>query len=216
MAIAVEKIAEGVKEMRSQASERNFTQSIELAVNLKELDLRNPDNRINEEIVLPRGRGRELRIGVIAGDEMAHQAKGIVDRVITSDELEELAKDKKAAKKLANDIDFFIAEPDLMPKVGRLLGPILGPRGKIPKPLPPGAPLEPTVKRLKNTVRLVSKDRPVVHVAVGTEKMSDEEIAENVEAVLSHLEGVLEKGFINLDSVYLKCTMGLSVRLEAN
>lgn len=214
MALTTEKIKEKVGEVRAQSPERKFTQSIDLAINLKEIDLRNPDNRINEELALPQGRGKEQKVAIIAESEVAHQAKDVADRVIGREELEELAKDKKDAKKVANDIDFFISQSDLMTSVGKQLGPILGPRGKVPKPLPPGAPIEPLVKKLKGTVRLQSKNKPVIHVPVGTEAMSDEEIAENIEAVFNLLENSLEKGWINVGSVYLKTTMGPSVRLE--
>lgn len=212
--VTTEQILKAVGEVKSKSKKRNFIQSIDLAINLKDIDLNKPENRINDEILLPKGRGKKLKVAVIAEGEMALQAKKVADRVITKEELEELAKNKRLAKKLANDIDFFIAQSDLMTTVGRFLGPILGPRGKIPKPLPAGAPIQPLVERLRKTVRLRTKDKPVIHVAVGTEEMSDEDIAENIEAVLTHLERKLEKGFNNIKSVYLKTTMGPSVKLE--
>jgi len=214
LALTTDAIAKTVGEVKAKAKKRNFVQSVDLAINLKDIDLKKPENRINEELALPKGRGKKLKVAVIADGEMALQAKEVADRVITKEELEELAKDKKAAKKIANDIDFFIAQSDLMTTVGRFLGPVLGPRGKIPKPLPPGAPIAPLADRLRKTVRLRSKDKPVIHVAVGTEDMSDEDIAENIETVLTHLERRLEKGFNNIRSVYIKTTMGPSVRLE--
>ncbi len=216
MATTTEAILKKVGEVKAdaKAKKRNFVQSIDLAINLKDVDLKKPENRINDELVLLKGRGKKLKVAVIASGEMALQAKDVADRVITKEELEELAKDKKAAKKIANEIDFFIAQSDLMATVGRFLGPILGPRGKIPKPLLPGAPIAPLAERLRKTVRLRSKDKPVVHVSVGTEDMSDEDIAENVETVLSHIERRLDKGLNNIKSVYIKTTMGPSIRLE--
>jgi large subunit ribosomal protein L1 len=118
------------------------------------------------------------------------------------------------AKKLANEIDFFIAQTDLMPLVGRYIGPVLGPRGKMPKPIPPGAPLEPLVKRLKKTVMVRTKEKPVIHVPAGTEDMKDESLIENIEAILTFVERKLEKGLNNIKSVYLSTTMGPSVRVE--
>jgi large subunit ribosomal protein L1 len=84
----------------------------------------------------------------------------------------------------------------------------------MPKPVPPNAPIAPIVERLRRTVRLRTKDKPVVHVAVGSEDMSDEDVAQNVEAVLTHLERKLDKGMGNIKSVYIKTTMGPSVRVE--
>jgi large subunit ribosomal protein L1 len=193
---------------------RKFVQSIDLAINLKDVDMKKPENRLNEEIVLPEGKGKDVRIAMIAEGDVAHQARDFVDTVITAGELEELAKDKKEAKKLANSHEFFIAQTDLMSTVGRYLGTVLGPRGKMPKPVPPAAPVGPIADRLRKTVRLRTKEQPIIHLSVGREDMNDKAIAENVFTVLQHVERKMEKGLNNFKSVYLKTTMGPSVKVE--
>jgi|Deesub1362A_J573_1020465.scaffolds.fasta_scaffold00005_108 large subunit ribosomal protein L1 len=213
MAIPIEDISRAVKEVKEKSKKRNFTQSIELAINLKDMDLNKPENRINEEIVLPNGRGKQVKICVIGEDELALQAKKIADKVITKEELESLAGKKREARKLAEEMDFFISPTNLMALVGKSLGPILGPRGKMPKPIPPGAPLQPLVDRLRKTVRIRTKENPVIHVPVGTENMEDKKIVENIEAVLGFIERKLEKGYNNIKSVYLSTTMGPSVKV---
>jgi large subunit ribosomal protein L1 len=207
-------ISKAIAKVREKSKRRNFLQSIDLAINLKDLDMNKPENRLNEELVLPAGRGKPVKVAVIGEEELALQAKKLADRVISKERLEELAKDKKVAKKLANEIDFFIAQTDLMPLVGRYIGPVLGPRGKMPKPIPPGVPLEPLVKRLKKTVMVRTKEKPVIHVPAGTEDMKDENLIENIEAILTFVERKLEKGLNNIKSVYLSTTMGPSVRVE--
>ncbi|NOZ82460.1 MAG: 50S ribosomal protein L1 [Euryarchaeota archaeon] len=214
MGVSTEKLVEAVRSAREASKKRNFVQSFDLAVNLRDIDMSKPENRLNEEVVLPGGRGKQVKVGVIAGDELALAAKEHADLVITKEELQELAKDRKKAKKVAESADFFIAQADLMPLVGRVLGPILGPRGKMPKPVPPNAPLENIIARLRRTVRLRTKDKPVLHVAVGTEDMSDEDVAKNIEAVLTHLERKLDAGMGGIKSIYLKTTMGQSVKVE--
>ncbi len=212
--VSAEKLVEAVRAAREASKKRNFVQSFDLAVNLRDIDMSKPENRLNEEVVLPGGRGKPVRVGVIAGDELAMAAKEHADLLITKEELQELAKDRKKAKKVAESADFFIAQADLMPLVGRVLGPILGPRGKMPKPVPPNAPLQNIIARLRNTVRLRTKDKPVLHVAVGTEEMKDEDVAKNIEAVLTHLERKLDAGMGGIKSIYLKTTMGQSVKVE--
>jgi large subunit ribosomal protein L1 len=214
MAITANAISKAISEVKKKSKKRNFVQSVDLAVNLKDIDMNKPENRLNEELILPHGRGKPVKICVIGEQEIALQAKKIADRIISKKELEALAEDRKAARKLANEMDFFVSPTELMPLVGKSLGPILGPRGKMPKPLPPGAPLEPIVERLKKTVRIRTKDNPVIHIPIGTENMDDQKLVENAEAALKFIERKLEKGLNNIKSVYLSTTMGPSIKVE--
>lgn len=196
----------------ASAKKRNFTETVELAINLKDVDLSIPKNRITDDIVLPNGRGRAVRVCVIGGGELALKAKNVADTVITVDELNTIAEDKKQAKKLANSTDYFIAEAPLMAVVGKRLGTVLGPRGKMPKPIAPG--LDPTamIEGLRKTVSVRTKDRMTFHAPVGTVDMSAEELADNIETILKRVELKLEKGRMNIASSYIKTTMGPSER----
>ncbi|ADD08671.1 50S ribosomal protein L1 [Candidatus Aciduliprofundum boonei] len=207
-------ILTAVKEAIEKSKERKFLESVDLAINLKDVDLSIPKNRINEEVILPHGRGKEVKIGVFASGETALKAKNCADLVIAPEEIEKLAEDKRKARKIANKYDFFLAEAPLMGKIGKSLGIILGPRGKMPKPLPPGADPCPLVERLKKTVRMRSRDKRTFHVPVGTKNMEPEKIAENIEEVIKRLETKLERGLQNIDSVYVKTTMGPAVKIK--
>jgi large subunit ribosomal protein L1 len=202
-----------VQKALDSAKKRNFTETVELAINLKDVDLSLPKNRITDDIVLPNGRGRPIRICVIGGGELVQKAKDVADVTITADELQTIADDKKQAKKLANDIDYFIAEAPMMALVGKRLGIVLGPRGKMPKPIAPG--LDPTamINGLRNSVSVRTKDRMTFHAPVGTVEMTPEQIADNIEAILKRVELKLEKGRMNIASAYIKTTMGPSERL---
>ncbi len=202
-----------LKKAIEDAQERKFIESVELAINLKDIDLKVPKNRIEEEIQLPKGRGKDMKIAVFASGELAVKAKGVADMVITPEEIEEYADEKRKARKLANKHAFFIAEAPLMPTIGKRLGIFLGPRGKMPKPVPPG--MDPTVliTGLRKTVKIRSKESKTFHTMVGTKDMSPEDIAENIDAVITRLKSKLERGDQNISSVYVKTTMGPSVRL---
>ena len=207
-------IIEAVKEAKEQAKPRNFTQSIDVIINLKDIDVRRPENRFNEELALPNGRGKPIKIGVIADGELAVSAKNAgIDLVISKDDLQEFGKDRKAAKKVANSVDSFIAQADMMPLVGRFLGPVLGPRNKMPKPVPASAKIEPLLERVGSTIKVGIKNQPSIQILVGTQDMSDEDLAENIEAVLAILDRHLEKGRNQIKSMYIKATMGSVVRV---
>ena len=195
-----QEIIDAVKEAKEQAKPRNFTQSIDVIINLK--------------VALPNGRGKEIKIGVIADGELALAAKNAgVDVVISKEDLQEFGKDIKAAKKVVNSVDSFIAQADMMPLVGRFLGRILGPRNKMPKPVPASARIEPLLERTQATIKVGVKQQPSIQILVGTQDMDDEKLAENIEAVLAVLDRNLEKGRNQIKSMYIKATMGSVVRV---
>ena len=202
-----------VQKALDSAKKRNFVETVELAINLKDVDLSIPKNRITDDIILPNGRGRAVKICVIGGGELALKAKDVADVVITPDELQAIADDKKQAKKLANSTDYFIAEAPLMAVVGKRLGTVLGPRGKMPKPIAPGVDPTAMIDGLRRTVSVRTKDRMTFHAPVGTVEMSAEELADNIETILKRVELKLEKGRMNIASSYVKTTMGPSERL---
>ncbi len=208
-----DKILEAVKKAREQAKKRNFEQSFDLIINIKNVDLKKPQNRFTEQVVLPKGRGKPARIGVI-GSVLATKIKN-ASIVIKTEELDELEGDKKKIKQIASQADFFVAEPQLMAKVGKIMGGVLGPRGKMPRPVPQNIPKpEAVIEPLERTVRVVLKESPVIQCLVGSESMSDEDVAENIREVLSRVTQKLPNKEQNIRSVYVKLTMGPSIEIE--
>ncbi len=202
-----------IKEAISDSPERNFKESVELAVNLKDIDLSIPKNRIEEEVNLPKGRGMLLKVAVFATSELALKAKDVADLVIRDEEIDDIADDRRAARKLVNKHVYFLAEAPLMPLIGKKLGIVLGPRGKMPKPLPPGMDPTARINSLRNTVKMRSKDKKTFHVPFGTRDMAPEDLAENLEAILKRIFSKLERGKQNIASAYVKTTMGPAKRI---
>ena len=162
---------------------------------------------------MPHGRGAEAKIALFASGELAIKSKKHVDLLIKPEQIEDLADDKKKFKKVADDHDFFIAEAPLMPTIGKSLGTVLGPRGKMPKPVPPQADLTGMVKNLRNTIKVRSKSNKTFHTVAGSSDMPKEKIAENIDVILKRVETALERGKMNIGSVYVKTTMGPSERI---
>ncbi|MCI4373339.1 MAG: 50S ribosomal protein L1 [Thermoplasmata archaeon] len=204
---------EAITEALEKAPPRKFPESVEISINLKDLDLSVPKNRLEDDIPLPHGRGTGVKVAVFGSPELLQKVRGVADRVMTGPELEELAKDPKAAKLLASEIDFFLAEAPLMPTIGKRLGVVLGPRGKMPRPVPPGTDPTNLVNALKRSIRVRTKSNRTFHAAIGTRTMPPEQLAQNVDAVLQRLIGKLERGRTNIESVYVKTTMGPAVRI---
>ncbi|WP_257300111.1 50S ribosomal protein L1 [Haloarchaeobius sp. FL176] len=213
--MADQDIVTAVSRALEDGQERNFRETVDLAINLRDLDLNDPSKRIDESVVLPSGTGQETKIVVFAEGETALRAEDVADEVFGGDGLAELGGDDDDAKDLADKIDFFIAEEDMMQDVARHLGTILGPRGKMPTPLGLDEDVVETVNRMKNTVQLRSRDRRTFHTRVGAEDMDADDIADNIDVIIRRLEANLEKGPLNIDSIYVKTTMGPSVEVSA-
>jgi large subunit ribosomal protein L1 len=213
MPLDEEKLLQTIKEVKQKSKERKFTQSIELIINLRDIDAKKPESRIQELIELPHAAEKENRICVFATGEMALKAaKADADRVIDRSELEELMGEKKRQTELVKTYDFFIAEAPLMPLIGKVLGAVLGPKGKMPTPLPPTADIAEQIKKHRNMVLMRLRGQPVLQCRVGTEGMSDKAIAENIQAVMRSIERKLKRGIKNVRSVRLKTTMGSPVK----
>ncbi|MEA3457831.1 MAG: 50S ribosomal protein L1, partial [Candidatus Thermoplasmatota archaeon] len=148
--MADEKIVDAVGKIleESKKLDRKFKQNVDVVINLKNVDLSIPKNRVDEEIILPNGRGIEAKVAIFASGELALKSKKHVDLLIKPEEIEDLSGDKKAFKKITDSHHFFIAEAPLMPTIGKTLGTVLGPRGKMPRPVPPNADVSGLVKNL--------------------------------------------------------------------
>lgn len=209
-----DKIIEAVKEAVERTPKRNFKGSVDITINLKNVDTSKAHNRISEDIVLPNGRGRDLKIAVFAKGEVAMKAEKFgANKVLNPDEIEKLGKDKKATKYIVSNYDAFIAEVQYMPLIGKSLGRVLAPRDKMPTPLLPTADISQVIEQVGRTVRIRSKDKTTFSTQVANIEMDAERIGENIRAIIDRVEDKLEHGIQNIDSIYVKTTMGPAVRV---
>src|SRR5437763_4150049 len=148
-----------VRQAREGATTRKFSQSVELTVVLKDIDVKKGFN-LNEVVILPHTPTKQASICVVGtGDTGTRARKAEVDRVIQPDELDRLGTNKREARKVVQEHDFFLSETALMATIGRAFGQFLGPRGKMPTPLPYGAPIESIVDRLRWSMRARAKNQ---------------------------------------------------------
>jgi large subunit ribosomal protein L1 len=209
----MEEFLKEIKEAKEKAKKRNFIQTWDLIINLKNLDLKKPENKLNLEFPLPENRGKESKVIFIV-DQLLPEARKTDGLVIVKSDLERLGKDKKILKKYAEDYGWWFCEAPLMPLVGKTLGVVLGPRGRMPKPIPPKGSVQPFVEAAKRMVKIRIKDSPVIHVPVGTENMKEEQIMKNVIAVMNFVKEKLPKGKNSIKDAYIKLTMGSPVKLK--
>jgi large subunit ribosomal protein L1 len=191
---------------------RRFTQSVELILNFKGIDFTKPENRLNMDLTLPKGRGKELKVAVFGDGQLSFDAKKAgADLVIGGDEIPKLASDPSKIKALAKTHEF-LSEPKLMMVVGKHLGKFLGKAGKLPKPIM-DVPVADAIMQARNKVRLSSKGKylPVLQCLVGKEDMPVDQLADNVDAVYERVKEKIPD--YNIHSVYVKLSMGKAVRV---
>ncbi len=203
---------EAVEQAIEEDEERNFTQSIDLIINFKGMDLSDPENRFNEDFKLPYQADDEVKIGII-GDTLINNTDE-ADREVTQDELEEMFENPSDAKDLAEEMTFLIAEAPLMPKIGQHLGQVFGPRNMMPDPTPPGSDTTEQIQELRNTVTLRLKEDPLLQLKVGKEDYDLDNVSRNAESVYEFIEERLPQGDNNVKSVLVKTTMGSPIEVD--
>ena len=209
-------IVDVIKKVKDISKKRNFIQTYDLIINLKDIDLKNPENHIDIFVTLPYSKGKKSKVCALVGPELAEQAKQVCDNVVLEKEFDGLTK--KDIKKLAEEYDYFIAQANLMPKIASIFGKVLGPRKKMPNPkagciVPPKANLKPLYEKLLKMVRIMIKEHLFVQIPVGKEDMDDEQVAENIMVIYDNLAHSVPDEKRNIKSMYLKLTMGKPVKL---
>ena len=204
-----------IKNAREGFEKRNFTQSAELTLILKDIDVKKGFS-INEVVNLPNKVTKTSSICVFASGDMGTRAKKAqVDRIIEPEELDRLGTNKKDARKVVKAYDFFLADTSLMSNVGRSLGQFMGPKGKMPSPIAYGAPIENIADRFRGSVRARTKNQLNISAKIGDEKMDDEQILGNAVAIISAIEKKLPQGDKNIHNAVIKFTMSKPSKASA-
>jgi len=200
-----------IKEAKS-SKERKFKQSLELIMVFKDIDVKK-GFAMNETVQLPKQTSSPATVCVMASGEMGLKAKNAkADKVVNTDELNKLGTDKRESRKFINKYDFFLADTKLMPVVGKVLGQLLGPRGKMPTPVPFDAPIESFLQRFRSSIRVRVRNSLSMACKIGDEKMEDGDLVANANAVISAIEKKLPNGDRNIKKILVKTTMGKAVK----
>jgi large subunit ribosomal protein L1 len=203
---------------KAKESKRNFKQTFDLIINLKDLDLKKPEHQVDFFATLHNTKGKKVKVCGLIGPEMVEEAKRVLDFYVVIGDFEKYEKDKKISKKLASQFDYFVGQANIMPKIATAFGKTLGRRGKMPNPkagciVPSNANLDSLYNKLQKTVKLSAKKDLVIQCAIGTEEMKDEEIIENIKTIYEQLVHHLPNEQNNIKNIFIKLTMGKPVKL---
>ncbi len=206
-------LMEIIKQAKETDKDRKFKQSVEMIMVFRDVDVKK-GFAINETVQLPKKSSKPATVCIMASGDMGIKAKNAkADMVVDENELAKLSADKKKSKNLINKYDFFLADTKLMPTVGKTLGQLLGPRGKMPTPVPFNAPIESFLERFRSSVKIKAKGSLAMSCKIGEEGMEDADLAANANAVATAIEKVLPNGSKNIKKIMFKTTMGKAIKV---
>ena len=207
-------LVEVIKQAKETDKDRKFEQSVEMIMVFRDVDVKK-GFAINETVQLPKKTSKPATVCIMASGDMGIKAKNAkADLVVDENELAKLSADKKKSKNMVNKYDFFLADTKLMPTVGKTLGQLLGPRGKMPTPVPFNAPIESFLERFRSSVKIKAKGSLAMSCKIGEEGMEDADLAVNANAVATAVEKALPNGSKNVKKIMFKTTMGKAIKVE--
>lgn len=207
-------IVHSIKIVRENSKQRKFSESIDIIINLKGLNLKKEDEKILAFIPLPHQRGKRVKVTALVDQALSTKAKADCDNHVLFEDFKK--QDKKKIRKLAKNTDYFIAQANIMPKVAQTFGRVLGPRGMMPNPkagcvVPPTADLKPLVERLQKLARIETKNEPTIKTSLGSSKLKDDDLAENALAIYNYVVHHVPQETNNIKNVLIKTSMGKPV-----
>lgn len=200
-------------ELVLKAKRANFVESVDAHLRLG-VDPRHADQQVRGIVLLPHGRGKQVRILVFAEGEAARIATEAGADYVGTDEL--IAKIQEGWL----DFDVAVAVPQVMGKVGRL-GRILGARGLMPNPkagtIVPPDDLPRLIKELRQGRVEFRVDKTAnIHVPIGKTSHTAEQLLDNLAALIDAINRArpasLKGQYIR--RLTLTTTMGPSVKVD--
>lgn len=199
-------------DLATKTNPAKFDASVELHINLN-VDPRHADQNIRDNLVLPAGTGKNVRVAVFADDEASDAKKAGADIVGT----EELVK---TLDKGTINFDILIATPSQMPKLGKYAR-TLGPRGLMPNPKSGTVTTDITkavAEAKAGRVEYRVDSTGIVHMSVGKVSFGTTKLEQNIRAVFASIKGnkpnSVKGNYVKV--MHIATTMGPSIAVEAN
>lgn len=184
-----------------------FDATVELHVNLN-VDPKVSDQNVRDNLVLPAGTGKSVRIAVFA-DEKVDGADVSGVTAITN-----------ALEKGTIDFDILIATPANMPKLGKYAR-LLGPRGLMPNPKSGTVTtdVDRAVAEAKaGRVEYRVDSTGIVHLGIGKVSFGADKLMQNFSAAIASIKSnkpaSVKSGYIK--AAHLSTTMGPGITLAVN
>lgn len=191
---------------------RNFTETVEMQVTLKNYDPQR-DKRFSGTFRLPKVPRPNLKCCMLGNAAHCEQADRIGIDHMSVEDLKKLNKNKKLVKKLAKRYDFFMASDNMIKQIPRLLGPGLTKAGKFPTLLAASDDMQEKIDEVKSTIKFQMKKVMCLNVAVGNVQLSKQENIVQIQLAANFLASLLKKQWQNIGQIYIKTTMGPAIQI---
>ena len=203
-----------IKQAKESDKDHKFTHSIEMITVFRDIDVKK-GFALNETVQLPNKMSKPAQVCIMASGDMGTKAKKAnADRVMNEEEITKIGSNKRESRKFINKYDFFLADTKLMPIIGKVLGQLLGPRGKMPTPIPFNASIESFLERFRDSIKIRTKGSLSLSCKIGDETMDDDALASNANTIISSIEKKLPNGSKNIKKIMFKTTMGKVIQIE--
>lgn len=197
-------------ELAIKTSTVKFDATVELHVNLG-VDPKVADQNVRDNITLPAGTGKSLRIAVFAESDEISKAKAVGA---------DIAGDAELLAQLDNEeinFDVLITSPRMMARLGKYAK-LLGPKGLMPNPKS-GTITSDIPKAIKEAkagrVEYRVDQAGIIHLGIGKTSFGARKLSENADAVLASIRAAKPSSLkdIYIKSVYITTTMGPSIKI---
>jgi large subunit ribosomal protein L1 len=196
-------------ELAQKTSHVKFDATVEMHIKLG-VDPRQADQNVRDNLVLPAGTGKSVKIAVFTDDAAAAKQAGAT--IAGTDEILALLD------KGTTDFDILIATPNLMSQLGKYAR-ILGPRGLMPNPK--SGTVTTDVNRAvaeakAGRVEYRVDSTGIVHLGVGKVSFESAKLLENVQAVLANIKSNKPQSLKGnyIEAIYLTTSMGPSISID--
>lgn len=196
-----------------KGKKRNFTETVELQVTLKNYDPQR-DKRFAGSFKLPSIPKPNSTVCVLGNAKHCEKADQIGVDKMTIDDLKKFNKNKKLIKKFAKKYDNFLASNALIKQIPRILGPGLNKAGKFPTTLDDNDILQDKIDTIKATIKFQMKKVTCLSLAVANVNMTPDEITLNIQLAINFLVSLLKKAWQNIKVIYIKSSMGPSFQIH--
>lgn len=200
-------------ELAAKTATTKFDSTVELHVRLG-VDPKYADQNIRENVVLPAGTGKNVRVAVYGEADDVTAAKKAGADVAGADEfLQQLEKG-------VIDFDVLVATPAVMPKLGKYAR-TLGPKGLMPNPKS-GTVTKDVAKAIEQAkagkVEVRVDESGIVHLGIGKVSFGADKLLQNTQAVFAAIKaakpGSIKGNYVL--SIYITTTMGPSIKVAAS